>query len=283
MRWGRKQLREEKKKPFSLTHLLPFSWVCKLIPDKPSPESAKPKGTTQVTPIPDPKTVPISTSDDLDRFVARFPHPVAASGAGYVPRRLSLGDDDGLRPRSRRVRHYSVGDDRDLAGSQTLGHLIPFSRSSHPPPPPSSESDPSEIDPSADRRREQRRRRRRRRMRRALREGRKSFSGKIRTRSSRVRIRSPRIPRAEEETDLEKFAVVKKSSDPQKDFRESMVEMIAEKGIGRPEELESLLACYLTLNSDEHHDVIVQVFRQVWFEISPERFGSHRRSNSTPV
>ncbi|XP_019706821.1 uncharacterized protein [Elaeis guineensis] len=124
-------------------------------------------------------------------------------------------------------------------------------------------------------------------------DGRKSFSGRIRP---KVRVCSPRpsvASRAEmgrikaetarrrvEAVDkpgrLESFAVVKCSCDPQKDFRESMVEMIWEKGIGRPEELESLLACYLSLNSDEHHDVIVKVFRQVWFDLNPERFSSHR-------
>ncbi|URE25179.1 hypothetical protein MUK42_05955 [Musa troglodytarum] len=78
---------------------------------------------------------------------------------------------------------------------------------------------------------------------------------------------------------LERFAVVKCSSDPQRDFRESMVEMIWEKRLGRPAEMESLLACYLALNSAEHHDVIVKVFRQVWFELNLERLAheSNRR------
>ncbi|XP_065024572.1 transcription repressor OFP1-like [Musa acuminata AAA Group] len=126
---------------------------------------------------------------------------------------------------------------------------------------------------------------------------RRSFTGKIRHRA-KVRVRSPRTAavRAEEvermraasrrkreeevaRRGLERFAVVKCSSDPQRDFRESMVEMICEKGLGRPEEMESLLACYLALNSDEHHDVIVKVFRQVWFELNLERLAheSNRR------
>ncbi|XP_068667154.1 transcription repressor OFP5-like [Aristolochia californica] len=74
--------------------------------------------------------------------------------------------------------------------------------------------------------------------------------------------------------DFESFAVVKSSVDPQKDFRDSMVEMIAEKEIGRPEELESLLACYLSLNPSEFHDVIVKVFRQVWFDLNRDNFVS---------
>lgn len=69
---------------------------------------------------------------------------------------------------------------------------------------------------------------------------------------------------------LESFAVVKYSYDPQKDFKDSMVEMIMEKKIREPEELEELLACYLTLNSDEYHDVIIKVFRQVWLELGCE-------------
>lgn len=69
-------------------------------------------------------------------------------------------------------------------------------------------------------------------------------------------------------TTFNRFAVVKSSFNPQHDFRDSMVEMIREKGIRRPEELEELLACYLTLNCDEYHDLIIKVFQQVWFELS---------------
>lgn len=64
------------------------------------------------------------------------------------------------------------------------------------------------------------------------------------------------------------FAVVKSSFNPQQDFRDSMVEMIGVKGIRRREELEELLACYLTLNCDGHHDLIINAFQQVWFELS---------------
>ncbi|XP_050221245.1 transcription repressor OFP5 [Mercurialis annua] len=71
---------------------------------------------------------------------------------------------------------------------------------------------------------------------------------------------------------LESFAVVKCSYDPEKDFRDSMIEMIEEQKIIRPEELEELLACYLTLNSDEYHDLIIRVFRQVWFDLNQACF-----------
>ena len=124
---------------------------------------------------------------------------------------------------------------------------------------------------------------------------RKSFHiGNGTSKTSKVRVNSPRTPSKMEpckikalenmkkakmkkkmkELELEgksesigSFAVVKSSSDPKQDFRESMVDMIMEKRIRRPEELEELLACYLTLNADEYHDVIIRVFRQVWCEL----------------
>lgn len=96
--------------------------------------------------------------------------------------------------------------------------------------------------------------------------------------SCRIRIRSPRATREgkpngkrrskEKGNGLERFAVIKCSFNPQQDFRDSMIEMILERGIRKPEELEELLACYLTLNSDEYHDIIIEVFRQLWFEMN---------------
>ncbi|KAG7965288.1 hypothetical protein I3843_09G215300 [Carya illinoinensis] len=64
------------------------------------------------------------------------------------------------------------------------------------------------------------------------------------------------------------FAVVKSSFDPQRDFRDSMVEMIVEKNIKASKDLEDLLACYLSLNSDEYHDLIIKVFKQIWFDLT---------------
>lgn len=72
---------------------------------------------------------------------------------------------------------------------------------------------------------------------------------------------------AEERTAFDSFAVVKSSFDPQSDFKKSMVEMITANGITKAQELEELLACYLTLNDDVYHDTIIKVFRQVWFEL----------------
>lgn len=65
----------------------------------------------------------------------------------------------------------------------------------------------------------------------------------------------------------ESFAVVKSSKDPQRDFRDSMVEMITENNLSASKDLEDLLACYLSLNSDEYHDLIITVFKQIWFDV----------------
>ncbi|XP_050216036.1 transcription repressor OFP8 [Mercurialis annua] len=60
------------------------------------------------------------------------------------------------------------------------------------------------------------------------------------------------------------FAVVKSSSDPYNDFRTSMVEMIVEKQIFTAKDLEQLLQCFLSLNSDNHHNIILEVFTEIW-------------------
>lgn len=69
----------------------------------------------------------------------------------------------------------------------------------------------------------------------------------------------------------ESFAVVKSSQDPHRDFKESMVEMIMENNMRTSKDLEDLLACYLSLNSNKYHDLIIKVFKQIWFEITDIR------------
>uniref|UniRef100_A0A0D9V5M9 Transcription repressor n=1 Tax=Leersia perrieri TaxID=77586 RepID=A0A0D9V5M9_9ORYZ len=195
-----------------------------------------------------------------------------------APRRLSVGNDDATEAAAARQLyrrcHYSVGGDRDL---QTLRiNLIPFSRIASPLPTPATPIVPvltRTMRPPlpSDTDEEKRPRISRRRRRHGVGGGRRSFSG-ARV-AAAVRVRSPRriASTAAAVSELERFAVVRRTSDPQREFRASMVEMIASKRIGRPEELESLLACYLSLNADEHHDCIVKVFRQVWFELNPAR------------
>lgn len=66
------------------------------------------------------------------------------------------------------------------------------------------------------------------------------------------------------------FAVVKRSVNPYKDFRNSMVEMILERRIKGANDMRRLLESYLELNSPEHHPTIVSAFADVWDAIFPK-------------
>ncbi|KAI4331629.1 hypothetical protein MLD38_029801 [Melastoma candidum] len=66
-------------------------------------------------------------------------------------------------------------------------------------------------------------------------------------------------------------AVVKSSFNPWRDFRDSMVEMIVENRIKESEDLEDLLVCYLSLNSEEYHEVIIAAFKQIWCDLTDVR------------
>ncbi|KAK3007039.1 hypothetical protein RJ639_016658 [Escallonia herrerae] len=59
-------------------------------------------------------------------------------------------------------------------------------------------------------------------------------------------------------------AVVKDSDDPYVDFRQSMLQMILEKGIYSKGDLQKLLILFLQLNSPSHHQIIVQAFVEIW-------------------
>ncbi|KAE8734293.1 Detected protein of unknown function [Hibiscus syriacus] len=87
------------------------------------------------------------------------------------------------------------------------------------------------------------------------------------TKKAKLKMKAEKQNRISQRTDLESFAMVKCSFDPEKDFRDSMMEMVRENRISQPEELEELLACYLTLNSDAYHNLIIKVFQQVWFDM----------------
>ncbi|PIN11481.1 hypothetical protein CDL12_15919 [Handroanthus impetiginosus] len=63
------------------------------------------------------------------------------------------------------------------------------------------------------------------------------------------------------------FAIVKASFDPARDFKDSMMEMIVENNIRSSKELEDLLACYLSLNSNQYHEIIIRAFEEVWFNM----------------
>ncbi|KAK8558268.1 hypothetical protein V6N13_038741 [Hibiscus sabdariffa] len=103
----------------------------------------------------------------------------------------------------------------------------------------------------------------------------------VNPRRVRLRINSPKIGSIRFQSHAQKrvssssnsslsnsFAVVKSSFNPQRDFRESMVEMIRENNIRASKDLEDLLACYLSLNSEEYHGLIIKVFKQIWFDLN---------------
>ncbi|KAE8655102.1 Transcription repressor OFP8 [Hibiscus syriacus] len=76
----------------------------------------------------------------------------------------------------------------------------------------------------------------------------------------------------------ESFAVVKKSEDPCKDFKQSMMEMIFENQMFENEDLEQLLHCFLSLNSRHHHGAVVQAFAEIWETLFSTRSTSSRVS-----
>lgn len=58
-------------------------------------------------------------------------------------------------------------------------------------------------------------------------------------------------------------AMEKSSYDPRQDFRESMEQMIVSNRIHEAKDLRRLLNYYLTMNSEEFHGVILEVFHDV--------------------
>lgn len=82
----------------------------------------------------------------------------------------------------------------------------------------------------------------------------------------------PAAPKQQQSVVKERVAVVVESSyDPYNDFRESMIEMIVDQDIQETGDLEELLQCYLSLNEAEYHNVIVDVFTDVWHELFENR------------
>ncbi|KAI3451721.1 hypothetical protein Pfo_008386 [Paulownia fortunei] len=80
----------------------------------------------------------------------------------------------------------------------------------------------------------------------------------------------------------ESFAIVKRSEDPYKDFKNSMMDMILEKQMFDPKDLEQLLQCFLSLNSRHYHGIIIQAFSEIWESIfsplgSKPSIQNHRR------
>uniref|UniRef100_A0A0D9WIP4 Transcription repressor n=1 Tax=Leersia perrieri TaxID=77586 RepID=A0A0D9WIP4_9ORYZ len=256
----------------------PLSWIAKLT-SRSSSSSSQRKGVTNANhaPAPAATTFPSCLPNRVDGAAAARHSPPRRSPTDVVPRRLSVGNDGADAAVARRLshhrhrrRHCSLGGDRDNNLPPPLGHLIPFSFTASPPSH-AAAAPPSDTD-GAVTRHHRRRARHRRRHNTSLTGGRRSFSFAGRIQAVRI-VRPP---------ELERLAVVRRTRDPQRAFRESMVEMIASGGGGsmaaRPEELERLLACYLALNADEHHECIVKVFRQVWFDYINLHLSRRRRA-----
>ncbi|XP_029129077.1 probable transcription repressor OFP9 [Cajanus cajan] len=58
-------------------------------------------------------------------------------------------------------------------------------------------------------------------------------------------------------------AMERSSCDPREDFRESMTEMITANRLQDAKDLRSLLNYYISMNSDEYHTLILEVFHEV--------------------
>ncbi|XP_072983387.1 transcription repressor OFP1-like [Typha latifolia] len=108
---------------------------------------------------------------------------------------------------------------------------------------------------------------------------RKPASGKVRLTSPRLvsrriqtklsqKLAGPKVALEHRRGLMESFVIVKSSLDPERDFRESMIEMIIKNKLLGSSDLEELLACYLSLNSQEYHEVIVKVFKQIWLSLN---------------
>ncbi|EAZ26844.1 hypothetical protein OsJ_10759 [Oryza sativa Japonica Group] len=72
----------------------------------------------------------------------------------------------------------------------------------------------------------------------------------------------------------ESEAVVLESTEPELELVDSMIEMLCTNGVRRLEDLQDLLACYLSLNAAEHHRTIVALFRRVvlvWIHLGSQR------------
>lgn len=86
-------------------------------------------------------------------------------------------------------------------------------------------------------------------------------------RETKERKYEERRRKVKEETSSNKLFVMvameKSSYNLREDFRESMMEMITANRISQPKDLRRLLNCYISMNSEEFHSVILEVFHEV--------------------
>ncbi|XP_057742753.1 probable transcription repressor OFP9 [Arachis stenosperma] len=86
-------------------------------------------------------------------------------------------------------------------------------------------------------------------------------------RERRMKERQRRQQSRARERERTKFVVMvameKCSYDPREDFRESMMEMITANRIKEAKDLRSLLNYYISMNSNEYHSLILELFHEV--------------------
>lgn len=59
------------------------------------------------------------------------------------------------------------------------------------------------------------------------------------------------------------LAMEKSSNDPREDFRKSMLEMITVNRLQDAKDLRGLLNYYISMNSEEYHGLVLEVFHEV--------------------
>ncbi|XP_074356241.1 transcription repressor OFP1-like [Apium graveolens] len=100
----------------------------------------------------------------------------------------------------------------------------------------------------------------------------KSIGVKLRAKSPRIASKRLAQVKGQESVSshsrLMSVAIVQESIDPDRDFKESMMEMIMEHNMSTKEEFQQLLACYLSLNPGTYRELIVNVFEQILYEIT---------------
>lgn len=70
-------------------------------------------------------------------------------------------------------------------------------------------------------------------------------------------------------------AMEQDSYDPKEDFRKSIMEVITCKGLVEPKELKGLLNCYVSMNSREHRQAILEAFVDVCSTLFVSKRGSY--------
>ncbi|KAL4562563.1 hypothetical protein LXL04_034771 [Taraxacum kok-saghyz] len=89
---------------------------------------------------------------------------------------------------------------------------------------------------------------------------------KVRESSNSIRYRNNNISSSTSSNSNRLFVMVameKSSFNLREDFRDSMMEMITMNRISEPKDLRRLLNCYISMNSDEFHSLILEVFHEV--------------------